>query len=144
MTHGIGPRARRQALLRRDNDMNTGFSDDSSLVSAWIGLQGISIETPGYEKLASAAIYLNDLCLTDHSRAWRVVVAIFESSTDEWIIANLGAGPVESLLDFHPGATIKNIERYIEKRPDFRGVLTHVWTSRLSEEHVKSLTKLMC
>lgn len=140
---GIGRPVHHLALLRQSNDMNTNFSDDFALASAWIDLQHVPVETPGYEGLASAAVSLNDLCLTDESRAWKIVTVVFESSTDEWVIENLGAGPVESLLDFHPSITIENIEQYTVKRPDFRKVLKHVWTSRLSAEHQQKLNKLL-
>ncbi|WP_372156566.1 DUF6869 domain-containing protein [Xanthomonas campestris pv. fici] len=123
--------------------MNIIPNDDLALASAWIELQHIPVETSNYDALASAAVNLNNLCLTDEDRAWNVVKAVFESSSDEWVIENLGAGPVESLLDFHPSVTIKKIEHYVAERPDFKKVLAHVWTSRLSTEHQQALSKSM-
>lgn len=123
--------------------MNDEIGRSNSLVTTWIELQSLTPDDPSHLKLEWAAVELNMLCLENPDEAWNVVKEVFESSEDPWVLENLGAGPLETLLSMHGDNTLQEVRIYSRQRPRFLKVLAHVWTHALPPdvaEQVASLT----
>jgi len=82
-------------------------------------------------------------CIEEPEEAWRLVVEISEVSADPWVLENLGAGPLETLLTLHGESTLKAVEAYASQRQEFLGVVAHVWPQALAPEVAKKLTAIM-
>ncbi len=123
--------------------MNDEMGRFKSLVTTWIELQSLAPGDPSHLRCEWAAVELNMLCLENPSEAWNVVKEVFESSEDPWVLENLGAGPLETLLSVHGDNTLQEVRIYSRQQPRFLKVLAHVWTHALPPdvaEQVASLT----
>lgn len=123
--------------------MNEVLGCSKSLVTTWIELQSLAPDDPSRLKCEWAAVDLNMICLENPGEAWSLVKEVFESSEDPWVLENLGAGPLETLLSTHGDSTLQEVRIYSRQRPDFLKVLAHVWTHALPPDvagQVASLT----
>jgi len=93
------------------------FSTDASGV-----IQEQNINWPAWEQLHS-------LTHAQPLDALRVVIAVARSTDNEWVLENLGAGPLEDLIHYHGNAVIEHIEREAKENPSFVDALTCVWES---------------
>jgi len=118
------------------------FLNRHALASAWVALQGATDDSALQSDSQWSAIQLNMMCIEDPEQAWRVVVEIFEFSSDPWVLENLGAGPVETLLSLHGQFALNALESYMSEKRAFLGVLAHVWRDALSPEVAQGLMSL--
>ena len=59
--------------------------------------------------------------------AWAIVLALIEAASDELVLANVAAGPLEDLLSHHGKTVIDRIEEAAPRHPKLRGCLEMVW-----------------
>jgi len=72
---------------------------------------------------------LNDLVHDDPEQAWKTIIEISSVSNDPEVSANLAAGPVEDLLQYHGSLFIDRFETYTRQHPEFVCVAKGVWGS---------------
>ena len=76
---------------------------------------------------------LDELVDREPETAWQVIDLIWRRDQDDWILANLAAGPVENLLARHGPAFIERIYVAARREPVFRRLLGGVWRSGMPE-----------
>jgi hypothetical protein len=76
---------------------------------------------------------LMDLGHNDPPRALDIVFIISRDSDNEWVLENLGAGPLEELIGDDP-ALLDRIEREIGSNPRLRLALRAVWQGEMSDD----------
>ncbi len=59
--------------------------------------------------------------------AWGVVMRLLDVAPNEWVIANIGSGPLEDLLSADPEVVAGLIEDEAPIRPRLREALVHTW-----------------
>ena len=109
------------------------MTDDLALAKAWIvlhhaGLRGMRDDDPRFE----AFIALDELRRSDPERCWSVILKIFEQDQSDWILSNLGAGPLEDLLADHGERFIERVETLARQEPRFRFLTQMVWRNSIS------------
>jgi hypothetical protein len=69
------------------------------LAAAWIALNLAPERSPQRQTLFWAFVQLSDLVQRDPEAAWTVIETIRRRDGSDLILSNLGAGPLEDLLD---------------------------------------------
>ena len=96
---------------------------------AWISLQRSEQESVDASDLSWAADEINIAAVSDPDYCWLLVCEVLAQSADEWILANLAAGPIETMLSLHGKAVIGRVESLALANPHFRLALRGVWNS---------------
>lgn len=107
------------------------LNGQSDLVQSWIALQKADHDSSEYKTNEWSALQLNMMCISEPDAAWKLLVEIFESSSDPWIYENLGAGPLETLLTLHSDFALDAIKKYSEANPAFLDAAAYVWQHSL-------------
>ncbi len=89
-----------------------------------------------------AATALVSLEFSDPATAFEVVDRILTSSSDPWILANLGAGPIETLLVNGGAGALEKVRQLRENHVGMIEVARNVYTSSLSKEATTLITKI--
>lgn len=77
---------------------------------------------------------LDELTESEPEEAWRVIEAIRHTNGTDFILGNLGAGPLEDLLSDHGDQFIDRVEALALRDAQFRKLLGAVWQNRISEK----------
>jgi len=109
----------------RGQSFDEATPDLIALADAWIALQRATKQE--HEALFWAWESIHGLVDRDPETAWRVIDLIWRRDQDDWILANLAAGPVEDLLARHGPAFIDRIYLTARREPVFRKLLGGVW-----------------
>jgi len=104
------------------------------LVSTWIDLQSLPEGSNEAEAAIWAADEVFDLVLKDPDTGWQFVTDVVAATDDEWVLANLAAGPLEDLLGKYPQETIVRLEHEVKNNEKFRQVIGGVWKNIIPEE----------
>lgn len=72
--------------------------------------------------------------LRSPAECWELILEVVSQTDDKWVLTNLAAGPLESLLSHHPNEAIDWIEREAWKSPTFRELLDDVWQNLMPDE----------
>ena len=86
---------------------------------------------------------LLELLLDDPRSALDVCLSIVEQTEDEWVLANLGAGPLEDLLNGGDAGLLKSIEAAALQNRHLQTALKNVWATGLSEQAKASLQRAL-
>ena len=117
--------------------------ETTKLAQAWISLQSAFPESEQESELEWSSNKLNRLILRDPIASWDIVLAIAGSSSDAWVLENLGSGPIEMLLTQHPHEAIRLLEEDLRvENPNLRVAIEHVWLESVPVEirdRIKSL-----
>jgi hypothetical protein len=109
---------------------------------AWGAYQHAAEGSPARAHNEWAADAFADLLVADPVSAWHVVESTFEQfQHDSWIVENLGAGPVETLLRMHEDQVLPLLAVYVESNPKFDALLRHVWWESVGLKAKKFLEK---
>lgn len=108
------------------------------LGQAWIILHE-NIRKYGRESKETDEVFwahegLYELCETAPRDALDLINYVVNSTDDEFLLANLAAGPVEELLCFHGQLLIEEIERTASTSYKFRSLLRNVWKNEINEQ----------
>jgi hypothetical protein len=106
----------------------------SALVDAWIKLQSQPAGSGSADALMWASIELDSLCMDAPEQCWEIILSILAKTDDEWVLTNLAAGPVESLVASHGDVVISWLEREAARSPAFRELLGGVWQNLISDD----------
>ncbi|QWT18389.1 hypothetical protein KPL74_11610 [Bacillus sp. NP157] len=101
----------------------TGWDDDA-IAERWI------VETRE-RKPSSGVTALLELTSQDPERCWRIVLAVLEKVDDDgaWLLANVGAGPLEDLLNQHGPVFIDRFVLQARRDRRFRAAAASIWPS---------------
>jgi len=105
----------------------------STLATSWTRLQELQKDSEVSDDLMSAGIQLDLLILDEPESSWAVIMEIISNTADEWVLTNLAAGPIESLLAQHGDVAINWIEAAAKKDEGFRVLLEGVWKNCMSD-----------
>ncbi len=116
----------------------------SKLAKDWIAYQKINDKESHEAKKYEWAIFqFWDMVLLSPALSWEVILEVINQTDDEHILANLAAGPLESLLAEHPKVAIKWVEREMVKSPKFKNLLLGVWQNLIPGEEWEKIQKLL-
>jgi len=113
------------------------------LIKDWIALQKATRNSEEYDRLFWAFDTMVELASKNPQECLQVVVTILnETHDDNFILANLAAGPLEDLLVAHGAELIDTIESLSSHNTNFQKLLGGVWKNDIPDEiwaHVKAV-----
>jgi hypothetical protein len=126
--------------------------DRVALARAWIEFIATlnpdsgSISEPEYAALACDEDWAVDLLSryaeSDPEGAYQVILEIVSISQDPWILTNIGAGPLETILWRHAPEFVPRLTRDAVEFPILRALPPHVWISEMPEHLRRELDAL--
>lgn len=99
--------------------------DQSGVRRPLAELQEESARAAAHGLWADEAVDL--LVSTEPEKAWSMILRLVELSPEDYVLARVAAGPLESLLGLHSFAFIDRVEAQARKDPKFRRCLSGVW-----------------
>jgi hypothetical protein len=90
-----------------------------------------------------ASQQLIELLINDREAAIEVVASILSQTSEPWILENVGAGPLESLLRQGDPQTVRAIEQLVQRYPNAIEALRSVWTRSLPPNAKESLQRML-
>lgn len=103
------------------------------LVDAWIKYTRLGYDSPFIGNYEWAFDAVEDLISADPHEALSLIKAILQQSDDEFLVANLAAGPLETLLSRHGFAVIEEIEEEALSNSRFKHLLGGVWKGAMPD-----------
>ena len=93
---------------------------------------------------SAAVVEMGRLALIQPRECWDVVLEILRChADDEWIMANLAAGPIESLLALHGDQVMTWIERDAANDPRLARILGGVWKNLMDDDVWSRLQRVL-
>lgn len=99
----------------------------NKLAAAWIELQSLPQDSHDAEQRMWAAEELNLLALRSPNKCWDSILEIISLSDDEWVLTNLGAGPIENMLALNPEIAIALIEKEFPENKKLQDTVENIW-----------------
>jgi hypothetical protein len=84
-----------------------------------------------------------ELRISNPDDAFQVVEHVLGKTSDPWVLANLGAGPLEDLLETGDASAIARVNTLAEKYPNAREALSHVWTSHFPPQSRDAVARIL-
>lgn len=107
---------------------------NKNIVSSWIMLQGIEQGTSAANSLMWAAEVMIEKAISQPHECWKLIMDIANSTDDEWILANVASGPLETLLATHPYEAIELVESAAAKNRKVVRMVNCVWRNAIPED----------
>jgi hypothetical protein len=111
------------------------------LAHEWIGMVraplGPATENPRVwelEEIFKIEDEVSRMLKTSANTSWQFVDRVIQIDQSEFVLARLGAGPVEDLLGNFGGSVLPALEERFERSPAFRKVLASVWRNRIPHD----------
>lgn len=101
---------------------------DSKLVASWIEYHR---QENGKPDLYWAWEELDNMVQTRPEQAWQYILEIVNGCSNERVLSNLAAGPLENLLVFHGADFIDQLEITARKKPRFVPIVKGVWQNSM-------------
>jgi len=114
----------------------------NDLVKSWIALQRLPQNSVAAEELTWVLMEVGGLVQWQPTEGFNFILEVLKQTDDEWVLTNLAAGPLESLLAIHPKEGLTLIEREIPQNPKLKNILQDVWQNLMPEETWQRLQKL--
>lgn len=76
--------------------------------------------------------------------AWAIVLKLVELADDDELLGDIGANPLEYLIEHHGPLLIDAIEAGAKLKPRLRQALSAVWLSESDSEVARRFTALGC
>lgn len=113
-------------------------NEPNLLVDAWIRRYE-SIEKHGNNSDDAKASFwayeeFDQICMDDPEQAIDLIKRILASTRNEFVLENLAAGPLETVLGHHGNRVIDEVERSAKADPRFRLLLRGVWKNLMDEQ----------
>jgi hypothetical protein len=112
--------------------------EQDQLVRAWImryeKVQAESDASPAAQELYWAYEKLDDACWQSPAKAFEIILAILNATNNEFVLDNLAAGPLESVLVRHGNQVINLVESEAKSNTRFRQLLSGVWQNTMNDE----------
>lgn len=71
------------------------------------------------------------------------ILEVLKQTDDEWVLANLAAGPLEDILAIYPHQAIEWVEKETSQNPALKKILNGVWQNLMPDDVWQRLQKLM-
>ena len=114
-----------------------------ALANAWIRFHEIAALSGQDSKEAKAFFWAYEefdaLCDENLSQAIDLVRRILDLTQNDFVLANLAAGPLEDILCRHGPEMISKVELLAKRDPRFRQLLRGVWRNTIDEHVWKKL-----
>jgi hypothetical protein len=117
--------------------------DPGEIVKSWIRMQLAENGSEEYEREFWSFEKLSNYCRKEPRCAWEIVVGIYESTSNDVVLSNLAAGPLEDLLVYHGSLALPWVADYCVRQPSFGEVLQMVWRNEMRDEVWNGLSKLV-
>lgn len=108
-------------------------TDKVAIVDAWIRRYSHPQSAEISEQTEWAYDRLDEICEKDPETCLEILGEICAKSNDDWVISNLGAGPLEDLLARHGESIISDVEARARTNLAFREALSVVWKNVISD-----------
>lgn len=105
-----------------------------NIVEGWVKYTSLDSKSPFRAHYEWADDAVLDLILADAKKGFEIVKALLDQADNEWLIANIAAGPLETLLSNHGETIIDAVERESLSNEKFRHLLGGVWRCGMSDE----------
>jgi hypothetical protein len=109
-------------------------SQRKELIATWIALQNpgekITEKTEGFW----AWEMFHEIVRGDPELGWSLISEIAAASCDDYVLANLAAGPLEDLLADHGAEFIERVEQDARRDPKFRKTHAGVWQNKMPKK----------
>jgi hypothetical protein len=126
--------------------------DHRTLAKAWIAFtselnpESGSISEQEYAILPEDQDWAVDLLAryaqSSPEQAYRVILEVVSLSQDAWILTNIAAGPLETILRSHATVFIPRLVQDAAQYPALRALPPHVWISDMAESLRRELDAL--
>jgi uncharacterized protein DUF6869 len=103
------------------------------LARGWIELQKTQRHSDARQRLFWAYEQMTYLLHYDPNEGWLTILEILNQDKSDWIIENLGAGPLEDLLVYYGEEFISRIEA-IADEPAVRLLAQMVWKNEIPDD----------
>lgn len=123
------------------------MATELDLIKTWIS-RYLIIEEKGDKSEEAESLYwafeqLDDLCWKKPYVAWNIILEILRGTKNEFVLDNLAAGPLESLLARHGSKFIAQVELEANSNRDFRKLLAGVWENQMPKELWEKIQQLL-
>ncbi len=108
--------------------------DRERLIADWIVFCNSEEGSEEYERSFWAFDQMCDWLTDDPEQCWETILAILEHTSDDKALANLAAGPLESLLSDHRLKFIERVEERSRQDAKFRWLLGGVWKNMMPDD----------
>jgi hypothetical protein len=100
-----------------------------------VAKEWISLQSSGYpDDLDGDGVDVNMLAMEQPEDCWKVILEVLNITDDEWVLVNLGAGPLESLLAMHGTVVIPWIGQEVRLNKRFKTLLGGVWRNSIQDD----------
>lgn len=110
---------------------------DDDIVNGWLlryaAFEAEGNNSPRAKEHMDAMIELDNLCYKDPNRALDIIVKINQRTESDFVLDNLAAGPLETVLGHHGEKVIGRIEELAAEHERFRMLLRGVWKNLMSD-----------
>jgi hypothetical protein len=117
--------------------------DYSNLAKYWIEYQSLPHDSVESKKLEWAMLEERDLLYKNPKECFNFILEVLRQTDDEWVLANLAAGPLESLLAHNPYDAIEWVAEESFRNPKLKKILCGVWQNLMPDDVWQRLQKLM-
>lgn len=112
--------------------------NDLSLARNWIMLQYAERPSTEYDELMlNTYPIVMEMIDVDPKRSLDFILSVIMENDSDFILENLGAGPLEDILVYHGNEIIEEVERLAHKNIKFKLALKMTWRREILE-HVWS------
>lgn len=121
--------AQKRAMRTSDEQLFT--EEDEELIEAWVRryelMDKIGKKSEEAKGLWWAYEKLDGICRNTPEHTLKLINKILASTQNEFVLANLAAGPLEDLIGRHEEKVIDEVETLARQNPKFRSLLQGVW-----------------
>nr|WP_295108497.1 hypothetical protein [uncultured Caulobacter sp.] len=123
---------------------------DTEIVDAWIAWTASAQHRVLDRDVAGSSAEAEDdwgeqalleLVCEDPIRALEISFLIARKTDDDWLLCNLGAGPIESLLA-HDATFLDAIAHEVPRSPNLKAALASVWQNAMSDATWQAVRRL--
>lgn len=126
---------------------------DAELAKAWVEFTSRlhpergDLDDSEYNSLSAdedwAVSDLLMISLSDPGRAYEIVLEMLSMTSDDWVIASIAAGPVETILRSHAAEFVPRLSRDVHANPNIRSLPEYLWLGELPDALRRELSALI-
>ncbi len=108
--------------------------DEKKLIDSWFKLQYSEVKSLEKDENFWAYEVLDRLCEDEPERCLHIIENMCSSTDDEFLLANIAAGPLEDLLVRCGDLIISKLEDVVEGNEKMKKIIPLVWKNDIDEE----------
>lgn len=117
-------------------------ADNEKIVVGWVKFTSLAHDSPFRAHYEWADDAVLDVVLSDGKRGFELVKALLDRADNDHLIANLAAGPLETLLSTHGETIISDVEAESVANERFKFLLGGVWKGGMSDDVWERIQKI--